>query len=30
MQRLLPRTGSLFATVMAGSASMMEFPDAAF
>ncbi len=30
MQRLLPRTGGLFATLMAGSSSMMEFPDAAF
>jgi hypothetical protein len=30
MQRVLPRTGALFATVMAGSASIMEFPDSAF
>jgi butyryl-CoA dehydrogenase len=30
MQRVLPRTGALFATVMAGSRSIMEFPDAAF
>jgi 3-(methylsulfanyl)propanoyl-CoA dehydrogenase len=30
MQRLLPRSGGLFASLMAGSASMMEFPDAAF
>ena len=30
MQRILPRTGALFATVMAGSASLMEFPDSAF
>jgi hypothetical protein len=30
MQRLLPRSGAAFATLMAGSASMMDFPDAAF
>jgi hypothetical protein len=30
VQRVLPRTGTLLATVMAGSASIMEFPDAAF
>ncbi len=30
VQRMLPRTGALFANVMAGSASIMEFPDAAF
>jgi hypothetical protein len=30
MQRLLPRSGGLFAALMAGSASMMDFPDAAF
>jgi butyryl-CoA dehydrogenase len=30
MQRLLPRSGADFATLMAGSAAIMEFPDAAF
>jgi butyryl-CoA dehydrogenase len=30
MQRLLPRSGALFATLMAGSETMMSFPDAAF
>ncbi len=30
MQRILPRTGALFATVMAGGATLMEFPDSAF
>jgi len=30
MQRMLPRSGALFATVMAGSAAIMDFPDAAF
>jgi alkylation response protein AidB-like acyl-CoA dehydrogenase len=30
VQRMLPRTGALFATVMAGGRSMTEFPDAAF
>jgi len=30
MQRTLPRGGALFATVMAGSAAIMDFPDAAF
>jgi alkylation response protein AidB-like acyl-CoA dehydrogenase len=30
MQRLLPRSAGHFATLMAGGASMMEFPDAAF
>ena len=30
MQRLLPRSGSLFASLMAGSETMMAFPDAAF
>jgi hypothetical protein len=30
MQRLLPRTGGLFATMMSGSAPIMDFPDAAF
>ncbi len=29
-ERVLPRTGALFAAVMAGGGSMMEFPDAAF
>jgi butyryl-CoA dehydrogenase len=28
--RLLPQTGSLFSAIMAGGASMMEFPEAAF
>jgi butyryl-CoA dehydrogenase len=30
MQRLLPRSGGLFATIMAGSKPIMAFPDAAF
>lgn len=30
MQRLLPRSSGHFATLMAGSAVMMDFPDAAF
>ncbi len=30
VQRMLPRSGSLFATIMAGSAAIMEFPDGAF
>ena len=30
MQRLLPRTGGIFASLLAGSAAMMDFPDAAF
>ncbi len=30
MQRILPRTGGLFASIMAGSQAIMEFPDAAF
>ena len=30
MQRLLPRSGALFASLMAGSDTMMAFPDAAF
>jgi butyryl-CoA dehydrogenase len=30
MQRLLPRHSALFATVMAGSATIMDFPDASF
>jgi hypothetical protein len=30
MQRLLPRSGALFASLMAGSETMMAFPDAAF
>jgi butyryl-CoA dehydrogenase len=30
MQRLLPRSGGLFASLMAGSETMMSFPDAAF
>ena len=30
MQRMLPRSSSHFAAIMAGSASMMEFPDEAF
>jgi len=27
---VLPRSGGLFATVMAGSQTLMAFPDAAF
>ncbi len=30
MQRVLPRHSALFATVMAGSATLMDFPDEAF
>ena len=30
MQRILPRSGAVYATMMAGSAAMMEFPDEAF
>jgi alkylation response protein AidB-like acyl-CoA dehydrogenase len=30
IQRVLPRSGSLFGTVMAGSGPIMEFPDSAF
>jgi butyryl-CoA dehydrogenase len=30
VQRLLPRTGALFAGVLAGSAAVMDFPDEAF
>ncbi|HVR10700.1 MAG TPA: acyl-CoA dehydrogenase C-terminal domain-containing protein, partial [Thermoanaerobaculia bacterium] len=30
MQRVLPRSSSLFANVMAGSGPIMEFPDSAF
>ena len=30
MQRMLPRTGGLFASIMAGSQAIMEFPDSAF
>jgi butyryl-CoA dehydrogenase len=30
MERLLPRSGAVFAALMAGSTTMMEFPDAAF
>ena len=30
MQRLLPRHGAHFATLMAGSKTLMEFPDDAF
>jgi alkylation response protein AidB-like acyl-CoA dehydrogenase len=30
VQRMLPRTGGLFAQVMSGGRSIMEFPDAAF
>ena len=30
VQRLLPRSGGHFASLMAGSSSMMEFPDSAF
>ena len=30
VQRMLPRTGSLFSTLLSGSGSIMEFPDAAF
>ena len=30
MQRLLPQTGALFATIMAGSDAVMAFPDEEF
>jgi len=30
VQRMLPRTGALFATVLAGSGAIMDFPDQAF
>jgi len=30
MERILPQTGSLFASIMAGGATMMDFPDDAF
>ena len=30
MQRMLPRSGGHFATLMAGSKTLMEFPDDAF
>jgi len=30
MQRMLPKTGALFATLMAGSEAVMAFPDAGF
>jgi butyryl-CoA dehydrogenase len=30
VQRMLPRTGSLFATILSGSAPVMDFPDEAF
>ena len=30
MQRMLPRSGAHFATLMAGSKTLMEFPDDAF
>ncbi|HLX09873.1 MAG TPA: acyl-CoA dehydrogenase C-terminal domain-containing protein [Thermoanaerobaculia bacterium] len=30
VRRVLPRSGALFATVMAGSGAIMEFPDSAF
>ena len=30
VQRLLPRTGALFAGVLAGSAAVMDFPEASF
>lgn len=30
MQRILPRTGGLFASIMSGSEAIMAFPDAAF
>jgi hypothetical protein len=29
-ERLLPRSGAHFATLMSGSKTMMEFPDPAF
>ena len=29
-ERLLPRSGAHFATLMSGSKTMMEFPDTAF
>jgi hypothetical protein len=30
MQRVLPRSGALFATLMAGCDTLMDFPDAGF
>lgn len=30
VQRMLPESGARFATLMAGSAPVMEFPDEAF
>jgi butyryl-CoA dehydrogenase len=30
VQRMLPKTGALFATVLSGSAAVMDFPDEAF
>ena len=30
MERVLPQTGSLFAAIMSGSSTMMEFPDETF
>ena len=30
MERILPQTGSLFAAIMAGASTMMDFPDEAF
>jgi len=30
VQRMLPRTGALFATIMAGSGTLMDFPESAF
>jgi len=30
VERILPQTGALFSSIMAGGATMMEFPDDAF
>ena len=30
MERIMPQTGSLFAAIMAGASTMMDFPDEAF
>ena len=30
MERVLPQTGALFAAIMSGSSTMMEFPDDSF
>jgi len=30
MERILPQSGALFASIMSGGATMMTFPDDAF